>query len=153
MVSVCIPTYNYAGFLPEAIDSVLKQVFTDYEILIIDDCSHDNTKEVVSGYAIRDKRIRFLINPVNGGMVNNWNLCLAEARGEHIKFVFGGDLLSSPGALQKMVSLLDADRPQHFACSVGKESYRYEFQDYESISTFQRQYHLAGRGSYQPMPV
>lgn len=108
-VSVCIPTYNYARFLSETIDSVLKQTFTDYEILIIDDCSHDNTKEVVSDYASRDERIRFKVNPVNIGMVNNWNLCLMEARGEYIKLVFGDDLLSSPNALEKMVSLLDSD--------------------------------------------
>ncbi len=109
-VSICIPTYNYARFLPEAIDSVLKQTFTDYEILIIDDCSHDNTKEVVSEYAKKDKRIRFKINLINIGMVNNWNLCLSEARGEYIKPVFSDDLLSSPNALQKMVSFLDSDR-------------------------------------------
>lgn len=108
-VSVCIPTYNYARFLSETIDSVLKQTFTDYEILIIDDCSHDNTKEVVSDYASRDERIRFKVNPVNIGMVNNWNLCLMEARGEYIKPVFGDDLLSSTNALEKMVSLLDSD--------------------------------------------
>lgn len=108
-VSVCIPTYNYARFLPEAIDSVLRQTFTDYEILIIDDCSTDNTDEIVRRYADRDRRIRFKVNPANIGMVNNWNLCLFEARGEYIKPVFSDDLLSSPNALQKMVSLLDSD--------------------------------------------
>jgi glycosyltransferase involved in cell wall biosynthesis len=108
-VSICIPTYNYARFLPEAIDSVLTQTFSDSEILIIDDCSHDNTPEIVSEYAGRDKRIRVKVNPVNVGMVNNWNLCLTEARGEYIKFVFGDDLLSSCDSLQKMVSVLDAD--------------------------------------------
>ncbi|HXX58170.1 MAG TPA: glycosyltransferase family 2 protein [Thermodesulfovibrionales bacterium] len=108
-VSVCIPTYNYAGFLPEAIDSVQKQTFTDYEILIIDDCSRDNTKELLVRYAKNDKRIRFKINSANIGMVNNWNSCLTEAKGEYIKFVFGDDLLSSPEALQKMVTHLDLD--------------------------------------------
>ena len=108
-MSVCIPTYNYARFLPEAIDSVLKQTFDDYEVLIVDDCSHDNTRDVVEEYAGRDKRIRFKINVANIGMAHNWNLCLTEARGEYIKFVFGDDLLSSPDALKKMASLLDTD--------------------------------------------
>jgi len=108
-VSVCIPAHNHARFLPEAIDSVRKQTFTDYELLIIDDCSHDNTKEIVDEYAKNDKRIRFKINPINLGMVNNWNLCLSEARGEYIKFVFSDDLLSSPDALRKMASILDSD--------------------------------------------
>ncbi|MGD0883767.1 MAG: glycosyltransferase family 2 protein [Thermodesulfovibrionales bacterium] len=107
-VSVCIPTYNYASFLPEAIDSVLRQTFADYEILIVDDCSHDKTAELLEVYAGRDKRIRFKINPVNVGMVNNWNLCLTEARGEYIKPVFGDDLLFRHEALEKMVSLLDS---------------------------------------------
>lgn len=109
-VSICIPTYNYARFLPEAIDSVLNQTFADYEILIIDDCSEDNTREVVGEYAKKDARITFKINPINIGMVNNWNVCLSEARGEYIKPVFGDDVLSSADALQKMVSILDADR-------------------------------------------
>lgn len=108
-VSVCIPTYNYARFLPEAIDSVLNQTFTDYEILIINDCSEDNTEEIATAYAGRDRRIRFMNNPFNIGMVANWNLCLQEARGTYIKFVFGDDCLASPYALHKMVSLLDSD--------------------------------------------
>ncbi|MBM4145054.1 MAG: glycosyltransferase family 2 protein [Nitrospira sp.] len=108
-VSVCIPAYNYARFMPEAIDSVLKQTFTDYEILIIDDCSHDNTKEVVSEYAKKDKRIRFKINLINIGMVNNWNACLAEAKGTYIKFLFCDDFLSSISALEEMVTILDGN--------------------------------------------
>ncbi len=109
-VSVCIPTYNYARFLPEAIESVLNQTFTDFELLIIDDCSGDNTTAVCNVYAEKDKRIRVRVNTANIGMVNNWNLCLAEAKGQHIKFVFGDDLLSSRTALQEMVDLLEKDR-------------------------------------------
>ncbi len=108
-VSVCIPTYNYARFLPEAIESILQQDFTDFELLIIDDCSKDNTAEVVQEYAAKDARIRFSVNSPNVGMVNNWNLCLREARGEFIKFVFGDDLLTTPDALRKMLAPLLAD--------------------------------------------
>ncbi len=108
-VSVCIPTYNYGRFLPEAIESILNQNFTDFELLIIDDCSKDNTTEVVQRYAAKDARIRFSVNSPNVGMVNNWNLCLREARGEFIKFVFGDDLLTTPDALRKMMAPLLAD--------------------------------------------
>ena len=108
-VSVCIPTYNYARFLPEAIESILNQSFTDCELLIIDDCSQDNTSEVVQRYAVKDARIRFSVNSPNIGMVNNWNLCLREARGEFIKFVFGDDLLTSKDALRKMLAPFIAD--------------------------------------------
>ncbi|MBI5419761.1 MAG: glycosyltransferase [Deltaproteobacteria bacterium] len=108
-VSVCIPTYNYARFLPQAIDSVLNQSFTDFELIIIDDCSVDDTKELVARYAAEDKRIIFEVNPVNVGMVQNWNRCLRKARGEYIKYLFGDDLFCSKDALMQMVDVLDAD--------------------------------------------
>jgi Glycosyltransferases involved in cell wall biogenesis len=108
-VSVCIPTYNYARYLPETIESVLAQSFADFELIIIDNCSSDDTAVVVGRYAERDRRIRFSVNEENLGMVGNWNLCLAHARGEFIKFVFSDDLLSSRDALKKMVSVLEND--------------------------------------------
>lgn len=116
-VSVCIPTYNYAAFLPEAIESVLAQRCTDFELLIIDDNSSDDTRSVVERYVRQDSRIRFSVNPVNVGMVQNWNLCLAQARGEYIKFIFGDDLLASPDALGRMAAVLDADSSVSLVCS------------------------------------
>jgi glycosyltransferase involved in cell wall biosynthesis len=116
-VSVCLPTYNYANYIAEAIESVLAQNFSDFEFLIIDDCSKDQTAHVVESYAKKDSRIRFIINEVNLGMVENWNSCLAQAKGEYLKFVFGDDLLASPDALGRMVSLLDNDKTISLACS------------------------------------
>ncbi len=106
-VSICIPTYNYSRFLPETIESVLKQSYEDYELLIIDDCSTDHSRQVIEKYAKKDKRIISRINPVNRGMVKNWNLCLQFARGEYIKFLFGDDVLYSNNALEILVSKLD----------------------------------------------
>ena len=108
-VSVLIPTYNYARYLPEAIESVLGQDFQDFELLISDDCSTDNSAEVIARYAARDSRIRFQIHPKNLGMVENWNWCLSQARGEYIKFVFGDDKLLSPSAIGKMAALMESD--------------------------------------------
>lgn len=108
-VTVCIPSHNHAKFLPGTIESILNQSSTDYELLIIDDHSDDDTRDLVGHYANRDKRIHFKINPINIGMVPNWNLCLAEAKGEFIKPVFSDDLLSSQDALQMMAAQLDAD--------------------------------------------
>lgn len=101
-----MPTYNYASFLPEAIASVLAQEFRDFELLIIDDCSSDNTAEVVKPFCVRDARVRFAANSANLGMVANWNHCLRQAKGRHIKFLFGDDKLSDPRALAKMITLL-----------------------------------------------
>lgn len=108
-VSVCIPAYNYARFLPQAIESVLSQSFGDFELLVIDDGSTDDTRDVVAGYAARDGRIVFRANPVNRGMVPNWNLCLRESRGEYVKFLFADDFLVSQDALGRMADILDAD--------------------------------------------
>src|SRR3974377_931912 len=93
-VSVLVPTYNYARYLPEAIESVLEQDFQDFEVLISDDCSTDGSAEVIARYAAKDSRIRFKIHPANLGMVENWNWCLSEARGDYIKFLFGDDRLA-----------------------------------------------------------
>ena len=106
-ISVLIPTYNYARYLPEAIESVLCQEFKDFELLIVDDCSSDNTTEVVQAYCQRDSRLHFSVNSPNLGMVNNWNFCLREARGEYIKMLFGDDRLCHPQALGKWLALLE----------------------------------------------
>jgi len=107
-VSVCIPTYNYADYLPAAVDSVLNQDFRDFELIIIDDRSSDNTVDVVQKY-LTDERVSFEVNERNLGLAGNWNRCLSRARGEYIKFVFADDLLASTEALGRMVSILDSD--------------------------------------------
>jgi glycosyltransferase involved in cell wall biosynthesis len=106
-ISVLIPTYNYACFLSEAIESVLAQDFQDFELLIVDDCSTDNTVEVVRRFCAQDSRVLFSVNSANLGMVNNWNRCLQQASGQYIKFLFGDDKLCHPQALGKMVALLE----------------------------------------------
>src|SRR3954464_8515957 len=106
-ISVLLPTYRYGRYLAEAIDSVLTQDFRDFELLISDDHSPDGSAEIIRGYAARDGRIRFQIQPRNLGMVPNWNWCLAEARGDYIKYVFGDDRLCSPAALGRMLALLE----------------------------------------------
>jgi len=116
-VSVCVPTYNYGNYIAETIESVLAQNFSDFELLIIDDCSKDQTAHVVESYARQDPRIRFIVNKVNFGMVENWNSCIAQARGEYIKFVFGDDLLASPDAVGRMAYLLDNDNAVSLVCS------------------------------------
>jgi glycosyltransferase involved in cell wall biosynthesis len=78
--SVCIPTYNAAAYLPEAIESVLAQTWADFELLICDDGSTDTTAQVVEGF--RDERIRYLPFSQNLGQSGNFNRCMEHARGE-----------------------------------------------------------------------
>jgi glycosyltransferase involved in cell wall biosynthesis len=108
-VSICMPNYNFAQFLAEAIESVLKQSYADFEFIIIDNCSTDNSVEIIRRYAEKDARILFSVNESNIGMVNNLNLCMQKARGEYVKFLFSDDMLASEKALEIMVSVLDAD--------------------------------------------
>ncbi|MFZ2445299.1 MAG: glycosyltransferase [Syntrophobacteraceae bacterium] len=107
-VSVCIPTYNYAKYLPVAVESVLSQNFTDFEVIVRDDCSTDNTVEVVKKY-LSDERVIFGVNERNLGLAGNWNRCLSLAKGKYIKYVFADDLLASRDALGEMASVLDSD--------------------------------------------
>ncbi|WP_243374021.1 glycosyltransferase [Geotalea sp. SG265] len=109
-VTVCMPVYQNAKFLPEAIESILQQTFTDFELLIDDDCSTDASQEVISHYASLDDRIVACFNNTNKGMVTNWNACLEKARGEYVKFLFGDDILASKEALSRMVAILDSER-------------------------------------------
>ncbi|HIJ77231.1 MAG TPA: glycosyltransferase family 2 protein, partial [Deltaproteobacteria bacterium] len=107
-ISVCIPTYNYAHYIAPAIESVLNQRLTDFELIILDDCSKDNTEEAVSRF-LNDKRVLFEKNERNLGLVANWNKCISMARGEYIKFVFADDMLASQEVLGLMAGILDSD--------------------------------------------
>jgi glycosyltransferase involved in cell wall biosynthesis len=106
-VSVLIPTYNYAHFLDETIQSVLDQTFSDYELIIVDNNSTDNTDEVIAKYLI-DRRVRFYKNPTNIGLAGNWNKCLEYATGDYIKFLCADDKFH-PQMLEKFVGVMDAN--------------------------------------------
>src|SRR5436305_8746882 len=109
-VSVCIDSFSYGRFLPEAIESVLEQSFQDFELIIADDRSTDNSLEIAQSYAQKDSRIRIEVAPVNRGMVKNRNACLSLARGEYVKWLHADDFLCSPAALGQMAAALDANR-------------------------------------------
>ncbi|MBX3736470.1 MAG: glycosyltransferase family 2 protein [Candidatus Didemnitutus sp.] len=107
MVSVLVPTYNYARFLPQALQSVLAQDYPNLEILVSDDCSTDDTATVVHELAQADPRVRVVLQPRNLGMVPHWNWCLTEARGAYVKFLFGDDAFNSRHAISRLVGLLE----------------------------------------------
>ncbi len=108
-ISVLIPTFNCARFLPDAIDSVLAQEFVDYELIISDDHSNDGSADLLRHRATLDPRLRLHLQSSNLGMVAHWNWCLQQARGEYVKFVFADDALVSSQALGRMAALLDAN--------------------------------------------
>jgi glycosyltransferase involved in cell wall biosynthesis len=106
-VSILIPTYNYARYLPEAIESILNQDFSDFEVIIADDASSDNTVDVCATYAEKDSRIRFFRHEQNLGMVENWNWCLQQATGKYIKYMLADDKFLRPYALSRLVESID----------------------------------------------
>lgn len=104
-VSVCIPAYNAARFIDEAVRSVLEQTFDDFELVVVDDASGDGTVERIEAY--RDNRIRIFRNPENIGAAANWNRAVGLARGRFVKILCSDDVLR-PGALSRQVKILEA---------------------------------------------
>ncbi|MHB8259107.1 MAG: glycosyltransferase family 2 protein [Bacteroidia bacterium] len=103
LISLCIPTYNGSNYLEACLQSIYAQTFTDFEILICDDCSTDNTVAIAKEFQKKDSRIKIYINEKNLGLVGNWNRCIELATGEWIKFVFQDDLIL-PTCLQEMIA-------------------------------------------------
>jgi glycosyltransferase involved in cell wall biosynthesis len=106
-VSVCIPTYNYGHFLPDAIDSVLKQTFKEIELIIVDNCSSDDTKNIVDSYSILDSRVKYYCNETNVGLVGNFNRCMEHAKGTYIKILCADDILE-PACLEQSVNMMES---------------------------------------------
>ena len=90
-VSIIIPTYNRANLLSRAIKSVLNQTFKDFELIIVDDGSTDNTRQVVEGFQKRDPRIKYIWQENFGGPAKPINAGLKVAQGEYIAFIESDD--------------------------------------------------------------
>lgn len=93
LVSIIMPSFNTAEYIDETIRSVLYQTYTNWELIIVDDCSTDNTDEVVEQFK-SDSRIHYLKNDVNSGAAVSRNRALREARGKWIAFLDSDDLWS-----------------------------------------------------------
>ncbi|HWI57800.1 MAG TPA: glycosyltransferase family A protein [Bacillota bacterium] len=109
LVSVLIPVYNGEPYLAECLESILAQDFGDFEVLLSDDGSKDNSRALLERFAQRDPRIRWWRNPQNLGIGGNFNACLQAAQGELIKYVLQDDKFLEPSALRRMVAALQAD--------------------------------------------
>ena len=119
-VSVCIDVFNYSNYLPRAIESVLDQTFSDFELIVVDDRSTDDSYDIALSYANRDNRVRAERNTANLGMVKNRNACLRLARGNFVKFVHADDFLCSPEALSSMLARIDGN-PEAALVSCGMQ--------------------------------
>ncbi|MCX5632664.1 MAG: glycosyltransferase family 2 protein [Phycisphaerae bacterium] len=118
-VSVCLPCYNRQDYVGESIESVLNQTFSDFELIITDNCSTDGTVEIIKKYASKDSRIRFYINDSNLGVIGNLNRGILLGRGEYIKPIFSDDLLDTR-CLEGFVNVLDKNPSVSLATSFNK---------------------------------
>jgi glycosyltransferase involved in cell wall biosynthesis len=106
-VSVVVPAYNAAPYLPAALDSILGQSFQGFEVVVIDDCSKDSTWDVIRDYAARDARIRPFRNERNLGIAGNRNRGVGLAQGRYIAWQDADDI-SMPARLEKQLRFLEA---------------------------------------------
>lgn len=104
LVSVCIPVFNGERYIKQAIESVMAQSLTDWELVILDNSSSDNTAGIVKTYS--DPRIRLIVNDHNYGIEANWNKALSEARGRYIKLLPSDDYLL-PDCLEEQVEVFN----------------------------------------------
>lgn len=104
-ISVCIPAYNNEAYILDTINAVLAQTFTDFELVVIDDCSKDGTAAVVE--AVTDPRVRLVRNEKNLGMAGNWNRCIEEAKAPLVKVLCADDILYPDSLKLEAQALLD----------------------------------------------
>lgn len=119
LVSIIMPSYNTAKYISETIESVQSQTYPFWELIIIDDCSTDNTDEVVKSYLL-DDRIRYLKNDSNSGAAISRNRALCEARGRWIAFLDSDDLWKAE-KLEQQIDFME------------KNSYKFSYTQYVEI--------------------
>ena len=112
LVSIITPSYNTANYIGETIQCVLDQSYANWEMIIVDDCSTDNTNEIVKPF-LEDSRIQFFKNETNSGAAVSRNKALKEAKGRWIAFLDSDDLWY-PDKLEKQIRFME-EQGYHFS--------------------------------------
>lgn len=105
LVSIITPNYNCGRFISQTIESVLAQTYTDWEMLIVDDCSTDGSYEIALEYAAKDSRIKVFRNEQNSGAAISRNRAIEESKGEYLAFLDSDDLWM-PEKLEKQIAFM-----------------------------------------------
>ncbi len=105
LVSIITPSYNSESFIEACINSVIAQSYTNWELIIVDDCSIDNTKEIIEKLSLSEKRIKPVFLEKNVGPANARNIALELARGRFIAFLDSDDLWL-PLKIQKQIEFM-----------------------------------------------
>lgn len=107
-LSVILTNYNHSQFLPECLDAILSQSFKDWELITIDDCSTDNSVEVINEYQEKSSQIKLYENVQNLGPVKSYNKGFNQSQGDFIFFAASDDMLL-PGFFEKTIAFLTAN--------------------------------------------
>ena len=91
LISVIMPAYNAEAFIRQAIESVIKQTYLNWELIVVDDGSTDSTAEIVKGFARNNKKVKYLYQP-NGGQGKARNLAISNSKGGYIAFLDADDM-------------------------------------------------------------
>ncbi len=114
-LSILLPNYNHSQYIGEALEAILSQSFTDFEVVLVDDASTDNSLEVIQQFMERDDRIRLIRNECNQGVVASLNRALQRAQGDFICLAAADDLVL-PGFFATTIALLQT-HPQAGLCA------------------------------------
>lgn len=121
VVSIITPTYNCAQFIGETIESIQAQTYENWEMIIVDDYSTDNTKEIVEQYQKDDSRIQYYSLPKNSGAAEARNEALSRAKGRWIAFLDSDDLWT-PEKLERQIKFME------------ENGYAFSYHEYEEIN-------------------
>ena len=115
LVSIIMPTYNCGKFIAKTIDSLLAQTYDNWELIIVDDRSKDNTKEIVETYQKDDKRIKYYMLEVNSGAAVARTEAMKLATGSYMAFLDSDDIWL-PNKLEKQIEFMDQNG-YNFTCT------------------------------------
>ncbi len=147
-VSVCIPIFNGEKYIKGALDSVLQQTYQDFDVVIVDNSSTDQTELLVAELSLKSEKIRFFGNAENIGLAGNLRKCLEYANGDYIKYLCVDDLLL-PSCLEQMVAGLDAHPAISLVCggrlSIDESGQPFDLQRYSCRSEIVPGYKVISR--------
>src|SRR3989338_1099457 len=116
-VSIILPTYNGAKYLRKSIESCLAQTFKDFELIIVDDCSKDETPQIIQEYVQKDPRVRYIRNQTNQRLPRSLNIGFAQANGEFLTWT-SDDNYYLPEALERMANSLEQQKADFVYCDL-----------------------------------
>ena len=114
MVSIITPVYACEKYIRQTIESVVSQTFTNWEMILVDDCSPDGSAQIIAEYMQQDHRIRYIKLPQNAGAAIARNTALAEANGRYIAYLDADDIWL-PNKLERQLDFMERNNV-HFSC-------------------------------------